>query len=64
MGHSVQGFIAQNSAFPTAARMAVWAAEFFQDAPIAYIQTDYFGGVGGQEAIVWATGELSLDQFA
>jgi hypothetical protein len=27
---------------------------------VAYIETDYFGGVGGQAAMVWRAGEVVM----
>ncbi|MGA5565113.1 hypothetical protein ACPCUV_28655 [Streptomyces platensis] len=36
--------------------LAQWSAA----GPIAYVEADYFGGVGEQRAAVWADGALSL----
>lgn len=34
-------------------------AKFFSlKTPVAYVETDYFGGIGSQGAAVWANGEL------
>jgi hypothetical protein len=35
-----------------------WAKKQSHRFPIAYIETDYFGGVGSQSAIVWRNGEI------
>lgn len=40
--------------------MAEWAAEHSRHIVIAYIQTDYFAGTGGQDAIVWRDGHVDL----
>ncbi len=40
------------------ARMEAWAREQSNRFPIAYIQTDYFGGLGAQQAIVWRHGRV------
>jgi hypothetical protein len=34
------------------------AIEISQDSPVAYITTSYFGGRGGQDALVWNKGRL------
>jgi len=41
------------------ARLADWARELSQHVPVAYVQTDYFGGMGGQCAMAWANGTIA-----
>jgi hypothetical protein len=36
--------------------LARWAEEQSRRFPLAYVETDYFGGTGGQAAMVWARG--------
>ena len=36
------------------------AIKISSDSPIAYITTYYFGGLGGQDALVWDKGSLRL----
>jgi hypothetical protein len=38
--------------------LAAWAAELLRQLPVAYIETDYFGGMGSQAAVVWQEGLL------
>jgi hypothetical protein len=38
--------------------IAEWAAEQSTRFPIAYVETEYFGGTGGQSAIVWHLGTV------
>ena len=38
------------------ARLGQWAAEQSRLFPLAYVETDYFGGVGLQAAIAWKNG--------
>lgn len=33
-----------------------WASLMSQHAPVAYVEAEYFGGVGGQNAIAWSKG--------
>jgi hypothetical protein len=33
-----------------------WARLLSQHAPVAYVEAEYFGGVGGQNAIAWSKG--------
>lgn len=40
------------------APMASWAVEQSKNFPIAYIETEYFGGIGRQSAAVWRNGTL------
>lgn len=40
------------------APLASWAAEASRRCPIAYVQTDYFGGAGSQCAVVWAANAI------
>jgi hypothetical protein len=40
--------------------MAEWAAAFSRQFPIAYIETDYIGGVGSQVGVLWEGGQLVL----
>lgn len=35
-----------------------WLAKKFKPVPIAWIETDYFGGAGEQSAIVWKNGKI------
>jgi hypothetical protein len=37
-----------------------WAAEQSQLFPLAYIETDYFGGLGMQAAIAWQAGRIKF----
>jgi hypothetical protein len=39
-------------------RLRLWAEEHSKNCPLAYIETDYFGGVGAQSAIAWADGKV------
>jgi hypothetical protein len=36
--------------------LARWSAA----GPVAYVEADYFGGIGGQQAVVWSGGRLVL----
>jgi hypothetical protein len=38
------------------ARLGEWAADQSRGLPLAYVETDYFGGVGSQAAIAWVGG--------
>jgi hypothetical protein len=38
------------------ARLAEWAADRSRLFPVAYVETDYFGGDGGQAAVGWREG--------
>jgi hypothetical protein len=40
------------------ARLGAWAEEISGQFPLAYVETDYFGGEGSQVAMVWAGGEV------
>jgi hypothetical protein len=40
--------------------LAGWAAEQSVNVPIAYIETDYFGGTGSQSAVVWKGNSVAL----
>lgn len=55
---------AETVAFPQfeylAPEWASAAAEASRDAPIAYVETQYHGGHGGQAAIVWEAGKVVL----
>lgn len=46
--------------------LALWeypdTEEFRKDKTIAHIKTDYFGGMGYQEAKLWVNGELVYDK--
>ncbi|HEY3967843.1 MAG TPA: hypothetical protein VGM05_24990 [Planctomycetaceae bacterium] len=42
------------------ARLSGWAREQSERFPLAYIETEYFGGVGAQAAIVWKQGRIAL----
>ena len=37
-----------------------WAQRISASAPVAYIEADYFGGLGGQSALVWSSGTRVL----
>src|SRR4051812_14117965 len=37
-----------------------WAATRSHDFPVAYVETDYFGGPGTQAAVVWHDGRLAF----
>ena|SRR5436190_8542052 len=39
-------------------RLGEWAEEQSRQFPLAYVETDYFGGDGWQAAIAWAGGEV------
>jgi hypothetical protein len=39
-------------------RLAEWAGAVSRQFPLAYIETDYFGGDGGQAAIGWRGGQV------
>jgi hypothetical protein len=39
-------------------KLALWAQEQSHHCPLAYVETDYFGGVGSQGAIVWEKGTI------
>jgi hypothetical protein len=41
-------------------RLARWAQECSRFFALAYIETDYFGGVGSQAAIVWKDGIVAF----
>ena len=41
------------------ARLADWARDLSRQFPIAYIETEYFGGTGGQRAMAWAAGTIA-----
>ncbi len=38
-----------------------WAKRLSQDSPIAYVEAEYFGGVGGQSSVAWARGLRVLE---
>ena len=40
--------------------MAALAAEASHSAPVAFIATDFFGGIGDQESMVWESGDVIL----
>lgn len=40
--------------------LAEWAKELSNLTPIAYLEAEYFGGVGGQSAIVWGKSNVVL----
>jgi hypothetical protein len=40
--------------------LAAFAACVSQHGPVAYLETDYFGGEGDQASIVWAAGQVVL----
>jgi hypothetical protein len=42
------------------ARLRAWAEEASANFPIAYVETDYFGGRGSQAAMAWIGGRLAL----
>lgn len=37
-----------------------WATRLSREGPVAYVETDFFGGVGTQAAVVWAGGRILL----
>jgi len=39
-------------------RLGAWAEEVSGEFPLAYVETEYFGGEGSQAAMVWAAGEV------
>jgi hypothetical protein len=39
-------------------RLAEWAQRNSHQFPLAYVQTEYFGGPGEQAAMVWAAGSV------
>jgi hypothetical protein len=39
---------------------AAWAQGHSTSFPIAYIETEYFGGVGSQSSVIWTAGEISF----
>jgi hypothetical protein len=39
-------------------RLAQWAGAQSRRFPLAYVETDYFGGDGGQAAVAWSGGEV------
>jgi hypothetical protein len=39
-------------------RLARWAADQSQQFPLAYVETDYFGGDGWQAAVAWVDGRV------
>ena len=41
-------------------KLEAWAVDRSLNHPIAYIETDYFGGTGGQAAVVWKGGRIVL----
>lgn len=55
---------ARNSKDPDAADMAPGVAELAKElslaGPVAYISTEFFGGEGGQDAMVWDAGQVKL----
>jgi hypothetical protein len=40
--------------------LAKWAKELSNLTPVAYLEAEYFGGVGAQSAIVWDKSNLTL----
>jgi hypothetical protein len=42
------------------AEIDAWASEASEHFPIAYVETDYFGGIGSQSAIVWRDGQVAF----
>jgi hypothetical protein len=38
------------------ARLAAWAESYSDEFPLAYVETDYFGGHGLQAAMAWVSG--------
>lgn len=38
--------------------LARLAAEWSRQGPVAYVETEYFGGIGDQAALVWEGGEV------
>ena len=43
--------------------MIRWAEQISKAGSIAYIETEYFGGIGGQCAVVWNQGEVAAGPF-
>lgn len=41
-------------------RLEKWAVAVSKHFPIAYIETEYFGGVGTQSAALWDAGKLTI----
>ena len=41
-------------------RLGEWAESFSAACPLAYVETDYFGGDGGQAAVAWTAGRLAF----
>jgi len=37
-----------------------WVRRISGDGPVAYIEAEFFGGVGGQSAVVWSEGKRVL----
>jgi hypothetical protein len=40
-----------------------WATRLSRRGPLAYVESDYFGGVGSQVAVVWSGGRILLEPF-
>jgi hypothetical protein len=40
--------------------LAAWAAEQSRTFRIAYVETEYFGGLGSQAAVLWQDGKIAL----
>jgi len=38
-----------------------WARRISEDSPIAYVEAEYFGGVGGQNSVAWVRGLRVLE---
>jgi hypothetical protein len=43
--------------------LAHWAEQLSLAARIAYVETDYFGGVGAQTAVAWDNGVIAVGPF-
>ena len=42
------------------AAVVAWAERISRDGPVAYVEADYFGGVGTQGAVAWHNGRVIL----
>jgi hypothetical protein len=41
--------------------VAEWIAEASEKGPLAYVEADYFGGIGKQSSVVWKEGKVILE---
>jgi hypothetical protein len=60
---SAAGFTSPTSASAVAEiapKVQAFAARLSEHGPVVYVGTDFFGGIGSQDAMVWTDGTLTL----